>query len=103
VAAGSRETRDKTGPHGIVDRDHDDGHRRRQALRRAHRGYRAGEDYADAGLRQFARQVRKTLVLSRRETRFQHIVTALDQAVVAQPLIDLGEMAAVVTEPTAPA
>ncbi len=91
VAARPREALDETGPHRIVDRHHDDRQRRHEGLRRADRGDRADQDHARAGLGQFARQVRKAPISSGRKAPFHDVIAALDQAVAAQALIDVGD------------
>ena len=81
VAAWSCEARDETGPYRVIDREHDNWHRGHEPLRRAHRRYGVHKNNTDAGLRQLARHIGKSLVVSGRVTLFQDVVAAFNHAV----------------------
>jgi hypothetical protein len=72
----------------VVDRHHDDSHRRNEILGRARRGNGIDEDCTYASLRQLARQLGKALVAAAREANFEDVVAAFDQTVVSQAALE---------------
>src|SRR3984957_16652543 len=88
MISGACKARYETGAFGVMDRNHDDGQGWDELLRRADGGDRIGEDDGHAGLRQFERQLRKPLIMSRCKSRFENVVAALEQAIILQSSFD---------------
>src|SRR5262249_45946901 len=86
ICPGARETCDEPRAHGIADREHDDGNRRRRLLGRGGRGSTRGPDAIDRQARQFACGHGEPIGFALRRTVFKGDGLAFDIAEVAQPL-----------------